>query len=169
MPFSDTAFDSHVKSFIQENNYRSYLDVGAGAGKYGKLIKGIHPAATVEAIEIEEKYVAKYALDQVYDKVYNTDVNSFIDNYVDKHYDVCIIGDCIEHLKKSDGINLVEFLIYRTAFIIIVFPTKFVQYSWNGHKHEAHRSVWTKRDFESYDSVFESKGDMNMVLVKGYR
>jgi hypothetical protein len=168
MPFSDIKFDTQVEQLLKANNFSSYLDIGAGAGKYGKLIKEIFPAAIVEGIEIEKDYIVEYNLEEIYDGIYCIDVNRYIDTYVDQTYDLCIIGDCIEHLKKSDGINLIEFLIYRSKYIVIIFPTKYIQNSWNGYKNEAHRSIWSKRDFDQYESKYCIKDNMNMVEVKGY-
>jgi hypothetical protein len=144
------------------------LDVGAGAGKYGKFIKELVPSATVEAIEIEKDYIEKYCLKEIYDKVFCIDAVNYIRRYVDRSHDICIIGDSIEHLNKSDGINLIEFLIYRSKFIIIIFPTKYLQYSWKGYKSEAHRSIWSRKDFGSYEHTYVSKKNMNMVVITGY-
>lgn len=168
MPYSDSSFDQQIKEFIKEKKFLKYLDIGSGAGKYGRIIKETIDNSFVEGIEMESEYVKKFKLKDFYDKIYVNKVETFFDNKFDYQTDLVIIGDCIEHLKKSDGIDLIHFLIYRCRWLIIVFPTKVIQYSWEGHSSEAHRSVWSKDDFKGFDYKFYRKKFMNLISLKGY-
>lgn len=78
------------------------------------------------------------------------------------------IGDCIEHMRKSDGIDLINYLVYRSKEIIMLFPNKYIQYDWMGHTSEAHRSVWSETDFDGFEYTYETKDYMNLVRIKGY-
>lgn len=168
MPYSDTSLDKKVQAFIKAKKYQTYLDVGCGAGKYGQLIREVIKKPYIEAIESEKGYIKEFNLHRLYDKVYVRSVVDFFDDKPDYVTNVVTIGDCLEHLKKSDGLDLINFLIYRCSYIIIVFTIKHIEFSWKGHASEAHRSVWTKADFSQFDYQYFKKGMMNMIILKGY-
>lgn len=170
MPYSSGKFDKEISEYIKKRQYKKYLDIGAGAGKYGKIIRNIIQGAYIEAIEGEKSYIDRFNLNSIYDKVYPDLVENFFDKYPKYTTDMAIIGDCIEHLKKSDGINLINELAYRTKEFIVVFPSRWVQWDIDGVLLEIHRSVWSEKDFYNFDYIFKSKKDpeINMVIVKGY-
>ncbi len=39
MPYSHPVFDRTVARFLREQSRKRYLDVGAGAAKYGRIIR----------------------------------------------------------------------------------------------------------------------------------
>jgi len=148
------------------------LDIGPGAGKYGKMIreattKGGFVTRTT-AIEIDESYVEQFDLRQVYDEVIVADASSIIDR-PQIRFDLAIIGDCIEHMRKSAGLDLLNFLIYRTGYICVVYPHEWVQDDWEGHAAEAHISTWSIADLSGWDVIHHSWGGMHMFLIKGYQ
>jgi hypothetical protein len=85
-----------------------------------------------------------------------------------------IIGDCIEHMRKSAGLDLLNFLIYRTGYTVLLVPENYVQDDWEGHAAEAHISTWTIHDFAGWD-VLHKQGQqggwltMHLFLIKGYQ
>lgn len=168
MPYSDSRFDTLVEEFIKKNKCGNYFDIGSGAGKYGKLIRNIFPDVNIVGIEAEKSYIKEFKLKDVYNKIHREYIERFIDKYPDFQTEVAIIGDCIEHLKKSVGIDLINFLIYRTKYILIIYPTKVIQYSWRGHHTEAHRSIWSEKDFGGFEYKIRRKDFMNFVVLKGY-
>ncbi|NCP67928.1 class I SAM-dependent methyltransferase [Candidatus Peregrinibacteria bacterium] len=170
MPFSDPdiTFDAQLEKIIRFNNYAKYLDIGAGAGKYGLLIRNVFPEAFIEGIEADSEYIKQFSLQNIYNQIYNARVEYFFDDKPDYITEMVIIGDCLEHLKKSDGIDLINYLVYRCKCIAIIFPSKYVQYSWKGHFLEAHRSVWTKSDFIHFNYKYKKKKFMNLVIIQGY-
>lgn len=158
-----------ITRFLQEHPCKRYLDIGAGAGKYGHMIRNLFSHAHIEAVEIEKDYVDRFQLKTLYQNVYQEDIVSFIQKYPDYETDIVIIGDCIEHLKKSDGIDVIHFFVYRCQYMIVVFPTAYVQYSSDGYSSEAHRSVWDEHDFVQFEHTYHREGFMNAVFVRGYR
>lgn len=168
MPYSNPVFDQIVKNFIKRHKFTNYLDIGIGSGKYGKIIKNIFPKAKVFGVEVDKSYIKQFNLKKIYDGVYNEKIETFINNRPDFITELAIIGDCIEHLKKSNGLNLIHFLVYRCKYILIVFPSKYIQYSWQGHTSEAHMSVWDEKDFEQFDYKFKKKKFINLVVIRGY-
>jgi hypothetical protein len=48
-------------------------------------------------------------------------------NDVGRTYDAVILGDCIEHMRKSVGLDLLNFLVYRSSIIVVKFPVQMIQ------------------------------------------
>ena len=170
MPYSSLIFDKSISEVLRVLQPKVFLDLGAGAGKYGDLLKKIHPATKTIAVEIEQDYIQKFKLLTFYDEVWNMSVNDLIQpKYYDLCFDIVMIGDVIEHLKKSEGLDLLNFLIYRTKWIIIEFPHRYIQNSVDGYHSEAHISAWSENDFDSFDStkLFE-KDKQRLIVLRGY-
>ncbi len=170
MPYSSFIFDKSIEEIIRLLKPETILDLGAGAGKYGELARKINPSIKLTAVEIEQDYVKKFNLSSIYDEVWNISVTDLINpKYYDSAFDVVMIGDIIEHLKKSDGIDLLNFLIYRCRWIILEFPYRYLQNSVDGYHSEAHISVWTKNDFISLERTpLYEKDTQRLILLRGY-
>jgi SAM-dependent methyltransferase len=167
MPYSDQAFDYWVSTMIDLLQPSSVLDIGAGAGKYGRMIRAKSNPTRITAIEIDPIYVEQFRLRELYDEVILADATCLI-KQPRIRYDLVMIGDCIEHMRKSDGIDLLNFLIYRSGYICIVYPDRFVQDDWEGHAAEAHISTWSEQDFRGWDVLHHSWSGMHLFLIKGY-
>lgn len=115
-------FDEAVVKVIEFLQPKEVLDIGAGGGKWGFLIRrsalpeqprltGLDPSAECEPrlrnIGYDDVIIG--VADDLYDAP-------------EKNYDTVILGDVIEHMRKSEGRDLLEFLLYRSAYIIIITP-----------------------------------------------
>jgi trans-aconitate methyltransferase len=169
MPYSAPSFDEATKLMIQTLSPQRVLDIGCGAGKYGELLRSIVPAAHLTGIESEAGYIERFKLDLIYDDVRLMNATDLIANATEEFYDLVIIGDCIEHLPKSAGLDLLNFLTYRCAYILVIAPEFDVQNAHEGVRAEAHISVWSERDFEWHD-LWATAAVMNMLLfvLRGY-
>lgn len=70
MPWSRDSFDNYVVEYIHrhwKDDKRPILDIGAGAGKYGKLLARDD---VVDAIEVFEPYVERFSLGCIYRYVF---------------------------------------------------------------------------------------------------
>lgn len=170
MPYSSFVFDKSIEGVIKLMKPKGFLDIGAGAGKYGELVKKIDPSIETIAVEIEKDYIKKFDLTSIYDRVWNISATDLISpKYYDLSFDVIMVGDIIEHLKKSDGIDLLNFLIYRCRWIIVEFPYHYLQNSVDGYQAEAHISVWTKDDFGCFEGTrLYEKNTQRLVVLRGY-
>jgi len=54
-------------------------------------------------------------------------------NDLGRTYDAVILGDCIEHMRKSVGLDLLNFLVYRSRIIVVKFPVQMIQDPYQGH------------------------------------
>lgn len=169
MPFSESTFDQRIAGFIDTCKFKTYLDIGAGTGKYGRIIREIkRKEAYIIAVEPDVSYIKKYRLKSIYNQVIDQKIENYICGNPDFVVEMAIIGDCLEHLKKSDGIDLIHYLVYRTKAIIIVFPSKYIQFSYQGHLLEAHNSVWSEEDFGQFQHEYIKEGFMNLVFLRGF-
>jgi SAM-dependent methyltransferase len=168
MPYSDSRLDDTVLSIIRKIKPEKVLDVGPGYGKYARLISPAIEGVRIDGVEIDKSYIKKFNLNDLYDKIYNCSIQDFISDNIDTAYDLVIFGDVIEHLKKSEGIDALNFFVYRTKHIIVQWPHGYIQNAWEGRKHEAHISTWGKSDFGSFDFKWYEKDFMRLVHIKGY-
>jgi len=171
VPYSVDIFDSHVAELIGMLRPGTICDIGPGAGKYGKIARQIAGAkgfsSKLTAIEIDESYVGEFGLTEIYDEIIIDDAVNMIKN-PKLHFDMVIIGDCIEHLRKSDGLDLLNFLMYRTAHIVLIFPDNFLQDGSDDHPAEAHISTWSMEDFRGWKTMNTAFASVNLVLIRGF-
>ena len=168
MPVSHWFPDKTTKKLLESIRVDRFLDIGAGAGKYGKMLQDHHPNAEKIAVEIDSSYIEKYSLASIYDKVLNISAIKLIDDALDETYDLVVIGDCIEHMRKSEGVDLLNFLIYRCKYILIHYPDRYVQGSVDGHTHKAHISVWSEHDFSGFDYLLIKNDFIHSYAVNGF-
>jgi SAM-dependent methyltransferase len=168
MPYSSDVFDEFLKAQLALWNYKRYLDVGCGAGKYGRMIRDLVPDSHITGIEVDNEYIEAFRLRRTYDEVINASVESVLGGPQAVTYDVVVFGDVIEHLRKSDGIDALHFFVYRCKRMIVVYPSKYIQYDINGKAHESHRSVWTPQDFLPFAGDLTTNGHMNLAIIQGY-
>ena len=145
------------------------LDIGAGAGRYGKMVRHLRPATWLTAVEIERDYVTRFDLREVYNDVAVMPAIDLL-REVDSSWDLVTAGDVLEHMRKSEGVDLLHFLIYRTRWLWLVWPERYVQGSYDGYAAEAHISVWTERDVKALDTSYRvwRKPPLVGALVRGY-
>lgn len=170
MPYSSPLFDNEIIEIIKVIQPKTFFDFGAGAGKYGELVKSVAPFIKTIAVEIEQDYINKFSLKLKYDEVLNASVLDLINSkYYDTNFDVVMIGDTIEHLRKSDGVDLLNFLVYRCRWIILQFPFRFLQNSVANYTSEAHISVWDESDFFVFERTkLYVKERQRLLAIRGY-
>ncbi len=168
MPYSDGTFDDLSSLVVKQLTIHRCLDIGAGNGKYGKLVREFHPNAHIIGIEIEPDYITRFQLHGIYNEVWCMPAQDMIDSKIDDAYDFVMIGDTLEHLKKSDGIDLLNFLVYRTRYMLVIYPERYLQGSWEGYRSEAHISFWKDSDFHGLDYILARRRSAVAVGVNGY-
>lgn len=112
------------------------LDVGAGQGKYGRLL----PEYVVDACEVWRPYVDEYRLRDVYREVFICDVREFVASaYFDAEvYDVVVLGDVLEHLPRADAEDLLSLICELTHEVLVVIPYRYVQGPEHGNDYQRH-------------------------------
>lgn len=182
MPFSINTFNNVFAYHLGKINPQSILDVGSGAGKYGKLIKSILPSANVEGIEPTQKYIDDYDLNGTYDKVHCTTIQDFAKSNPRNRYNMVIFGDVLEHFFRSEAIDYIDYFLYRSDWVLALWPTFMPQDDAMDNAYEIHKSNFnlidlsTKFDIHHYEKKFAwynfndahyQHAEYNYCLMKG--
>lgn len=129
-------FDPDVLSFVRQHfpdKSASILDVGAGGGKYRRLLAE-YP--NMDALEVWEEYVNEEGLRGLYRQVHIADIRYFNP----QHYNLVIFGDVIEHLTRVEARLVLENWARHCDNFLISVPYLNEQ-GWQqfGHnRHEEH-------------------------------
>ncbi|MCE4556425.1 hypothetical protein [Pelomonas cellulosilytica] len=169
MPGSFVVFDSLSRQLVQWMAPRHAIDFGAGAGKFGRLLRDVAPGCRTVAVEPEAAYVERFSLASLYDEVQVRTAAQWLADGTEACTDLAILGDCIEHMPKSTGLDLLNALAYRAAYTLVIAPEFLVQGSVDGIAGEAHVSVWSERDLHWHDLwAFDNCRAMSIFLLRGY-
>ena len=118
MPYSASENKTWASEKIKQINPKSALDVGAGAGAYGKILKALDSTIKVDAIEVWTPYLDEFNLKSIYDNIYNYEAKE----HKDWNYDLAIFGDVLEHMTKKDAIDLYEKAAKKVSYILFSMP-----------------------------------------------
>jgi hypothetical protein len=154
MPISHNTNVDYVARLIRDNEPKTVLDVGAGAGKYGHLYRAIYPYYQIDALEVWEPYIEEYNLNYLYNNIFKEDVRSF-DNF---NYDLVILGDILEHMEKEEAIRVMESVKSQAKMAIISIPTcDCPQGHIHGNPYEEHvKDDWTHEEvMETFSHIFQ--------------
>lgn len=139
----------------------SILDVGAGFGKYGLLLREALDVpyeryhkqewqVVIDGIEVFADY-RNPIHEHIYNHMYYDNVFRKIDDL--KEYDVILLADVIQHFTKEEGIRLLKQLLHHTNKALVVstpiYPSH--QLAYKGNSFEIHKSRWTIMDFQDFD------------------
>jgi hypothetical protein len=162
-------FDRVAEHLIGRISPTHALDIGAGAGKYGRMLRSAAPACDCSAIEIEPASVSRHGLDELYWRVEIADAGRWWRDNPDEVFDLIVIGDCLQQMPKSEGLDLLNAMTYRCAWILAVAPEFVVQGAVDGHASAVHRSVWSERDFHWHDLwAWDNTRSTSLFLLRGY-
>ena len=171
---SSDVFDKLSADIIARIAPASLLDIGPGQGKYGKLARSLVPACHTSAVEISATYAQSYGLDTIYDEVIIGDGAGLVADpaWRNRTFDLVVIGDCIEHMPKSQGLDLLNFLTYRCGYLLVIVP-EFAWYDTDAavmEHTESHISVWSEADFSWHDRFAFMRAEiMQVFLLRGYQ
>ena len=140
MPYSKRDNDAEVLQYVDDHRIDVVLDVGAGAGTYGRLLRD--RVTTVDAVEVWKPYVVEFALRDLYDTIYTCDVrDERFQAALLQHgpYDLIIFGDILEHMSTEDGQRVWAWARKVARHGLISVPTvHWPQGAINGNPFEEH-------------------------------
>ena len=116
---SNPSFDEDVERFIRSNFKTSatILDVGPGAGKYGRML---HDYPNKDCIEANPKCFEMYPLREIYNNCWEGTFEDFeLPSY---DYDLIIMGDVLEHVEVSDAQRFLYERVARKSAVLIKVP-----------------------------------------------
>lgn len=148
---------------IQPNPQR-ILDVGAGYGKHGVLLREyLDPTPVVHGVEAWEPYVDAHRLRGIYDHLYTRDILTFTDVEL-LSYDLIVMGDVIEHLDKLDALAFLERA--RRSWMVIATPVVHFNTDPSLPPTERHISHWTRADFEATGRLDHAEERYGALIVR---
>jgi glycosyltransferase involved in cell wall biosynthesis len=180
MPTSWYHVIPRVLSRVLIESPRSVLDVGAGFGKYGVLLRESLDIAAerygreawqaridgVEAFAGYRNPIHTY----VYDRMYEGAVENLLPSL--DVYDVVLMADVLEHFDKEAGREVLRALMAHTRKALVVSTPALPapQGAVNGNAFETHKSRWGVCDFAGFenDFVLADVGDNKALIVKMY-
>lgn len=134
MPYSGNDFVKETKKYIKENypDHSYILDIGAGAGKFGKELKGYK----IDAIEIWKPYIIEFCLSSIYNDVFNINALDFSDF---SNYDLILMWKTLEHLTPGESRALIDNIKDSQTDFIFSVPFMCKQGVCYGNKYEIHK------------------------------
>lgn len=173
MPSSQHFQISKIMDIIIALKPSSVLDVGAGFGKYGVLCREYLDlwdgkqqyrfGSRIDAVEVFSKYITP--LHQfVYNNIYTENILALV-NKLDFGYDLVLLIDVLEHLKKEDGVMLVRKLLSKNNGLLISTPKNpSPQKDAFGNIYETHRSNWLKQDLLNIGDCYFIPDDISIIV-----
>ena len=154
MGVSDPTNKPYAEEIINRLKPKTVIDVGAGAGIYGEITRRASPEAHIIAIEAWQPYIDQFDLTNKYDEVINIDVRN-LDSF---KADLVIFGDVIEHMSKTEALELWDRVAKEAEYAIISIPiVHWHQDAINGNPYEVHvEEDWHSEDvLESFSNIVE--------------
>jgi glycosyltransferase involved in cell wall biosynthesis len=145
MPFSSKSGKAAIQWVMSKiPNPKTALDIGCGEGTYAKLF----PKLEWTGVEIWAPYQDKYKLKELYPNFYISDARTW---ETGQHFDVCFLGDVLEHMTQDEARALVEKAKVWADTVIISIPIgHYPQGEYGGNPHEAHvKDDWSDEDVKS--------------------
>ena len=145
-------------------NATTFLDVGAGNGIFGFILKKTRECKRLDAIE-----PFNYELNH-FDKVYRMTWKEWLNN--PSNYDVIIATESIEHMDLDDAISFIKQAKELARNVVIATPVHFSeQKDYDGNEYQRHKCVISESDFifNGYktllfnDSIIAHYGDLKWV------
>jgi len=180
MPSSRPNTIPTVIHLVKQFQPKSILDVGIGFGKWGHLFReytDINEAESDPARYRRRNW--RVRIDGIEGHAaYLTPMHRFL--YSDIHvgdacllirklprYDLIFMGDVIEHLDKTLGLQLLRDALKKANKGLIVSTPKFEtgQADLCGNELERHRSLWLAGDFKQFDRVIVRTVDQAILLA----
>jgi hypothetical protein len=175
MPSSRPTYTSWLCDFILKEKPKSILDIGVGFGSFGVLAREYtdiwngwyHRSlwkTILHGVEAFEKY--HNPLYNLYDYIFWGDICNVV-NYqsFNMDYDLIVMKDVIEHIDKTKGMFVVEALLKRCKWLVIITPIEVhEQDAVFGNEYERHISQWGTDDFGNIHEYRRRENALLMVL-----
>lgn len=152
---------------ILRGRHRSIVDIGAGTGKWGRILRP--HAERLVAIEAWRPTVESARLTDLYDEVVVANVmatNGW------REYDVAIFGDVLEHLRREQAIEIIDRL--RSAGVRLFLTVPITPCPQDGavygNPYETHLDQWTEADLLSlgWRRLHRGANEQRTVIVGTY-
>lgn len=132
-----SAFENEqfVKDFVAQHKFKKILDVGAGSGYYGRILKS--SGAKIDADEVWKESADYLRETGWYSWITELDIRDY--KYEKSVYDLVIFGDVLEHLSLEDAIETFKYALCNAEYVLVSIPnSNYPQEALYGNEHERH-------------------------------
>jgi 2-polyprenyl-3-methyl-5-hydroxy-6-metoxy-1,4-benzoquinol methylase len=141
----------------------SLVDVGCGRGIIGALCRIYREPGRLVGVDGYEPYLSFCTRYRFYDECIRWELEKRPLPFADKEFEVATCIEVIEHLTKEVGGDLLGELGRIARRVIVSTPNVFFeQAQYDGNPHQAHRSLWTVRDFQKVGFKVYGVGGMKV-------
>lgn len=138
MPYSSGENAQDVLWWATVHRIDSVLDIGTGAGFYGRLL--YHNTSVMHGVEIWPPYIQQFKLGEIYDRVLVEDVRSLPGAPSIDTYDLAIFGDVLEHMNREEAMEAWDWAASIAKYGLISVPIgHHPQGAEYGNPYEVHR------------------------------
>ena len=164
--WSWSTFDEVIEFVLKKIDPKAILDIGAGEGKYGRMTRAAGlDKAQVTAVEFNPGR-REELLALGYDSVRSIGALDLLEEPATT-YELVVLGDVIEHFRWSDGMDLLQYLNYRSEYILVITPESMAMNVPNFH--DGHNSLWRPDAMRWHDLWAHCRcGVMHFYLLRGY-
>jgi hypothetical protein len=176
---SSSIFDEQIKNLIQAIQPVTILELGCGQGKFGSLLREAKhsPSSLVAVQKIFNPEDFNSIASQGYSQVIDRDILDYYKEGFDEEYDLILALDVIEHFLFSDILSIINFSLYRSKYLLLVWPSCHPQAA-STSTFDRHRSSFTLKDLaDKFDTVFYSQTGFanhhflhqyHIILLRGF-
>lgn len=133
MASSYKEYKEEVREYLKRYRGSTILDVGAGCGTYGILLRDYFNE--IDAVEVFKPNIERYELWNIYRSVFNEDIRDFKYGW----YDIIIFGDVLEHLSVEEAREVLRYASQHSKVIIVAVPYCYKQGIEEGNEYEIHK------------------------------
>ena len=144
MPTSEHWQIPWIVDLIHRESPATVLDVGAGYGKFGVLVREYSKAVRVDAVDVNPPHYP------VYDNVYLGDLRNLdgvLPPDAPARYDLVLLIDVLEHLSKAEGWETLDRLARRSWRLLVATPWGYRPQFDPDMPYETHVSGWFPWEF----------------------
>jgi len=145
------------------------LDVGAGDGKWGRLLS--NKMLLVCGIEAWKRSIEINVLDDIYWKVINEDMRNLPVIFY-KLFDAIILGDVLEHVGRNDALLIIERLKQSGTEAYLTVPISACPQDGTiyGNPFETHLDQWTHEELAElgWKQLHEGTNEAGTVKIGTY-
>lgn len=143
---SAKSFHPKVVSLIP--HYVSVLDAGVEVGALGALIRLYCRPKRLVGVDIYQPYLDQARRYGFYDELRRCDFREPLP-FADREFDVAVCCEVVEHLRREEGVQLIQELKRIAKMVIITTPNGYhMQGELDANPFQKHLSGWYVRDLQ---------------------
>jgi len=165
---SSSKLDHKISTIINHINPSGILELGCGSGKLSQLVNdkktrlhGVQKLFTPDDL--------KNLNELGYEKIIDRDILDFFKEGFDEQYQLIVAMDVIEHFMLSDALSIINFSLYRSDYMLLVWPSAHPQSALT-NAYDRHRCSFEIRDIvNNFDVIYYSQtGFADFHLIHRY-